>query len=247
MAVAALPAQASTGARGALAAGGAATPSAEGAPAGDTGGSSVSQGAPKHRAPIVAHDPNMRYTGPVYELTAAGALVPYVPAGATALASDLTGGSSAATAAPGKPRLLVPGVTARLIGGLAAAPMNAPPAVREMIWAANRIIGLPYIYGGGHGSFRSPGYDCSGTVSFALHGASMLHSPEDSSELESYGHHGVGEWVTIFANPGHAYMDIAGLRLDTSPAEDPSGLEGPRWRPLRATTAGFVVRHPRGL
>ena len=109
------------------------------------------------------------------------------------------------------------------------------------------MIGLPYIYGGGHASFVSPGYDCSGTVSFALHGASLLATPEDSSEFEAWGSHGAGRWVTIFANGGHAYMTVAGLRLDTSPAEDPANLEGPRWRPLRQTNAGFVVRHPLGL
>ncbi len=146
-----------------------------------------------------------------------------------------------------RPELLVPGTTARFVDGLAAAPEGAPAAIQEIIWAGNEVIGLPYIYGGGHGSFISPGYDCSGTVSFALHGAALLASPEDSSEFEGWGASGDGRWVTIFANGGHAYMTVAGLRLDTSPAEDPSNLEGPRWRPLRQTNAGFVVRHPLGL
>jgi hypothetical protein len=218
--------------------------------AGGTGGSSVEVAPAVHHAPITARTPNLRYSGPVYELSTDGQVVPYSPpalANASNAANTGTGGSAAATPTTGKPKLLVPGHTARLVGGLAAAPMEAPPAVKSMVWAANRIIGLPYIYGGGHASFRSPGYDCSGTVSFALHGAGLLLSPEDSSEFESYGGHGVGEWVTVFANPGHAYMTIAGLRLDTSPAEDPSDLPGPRWRPLRATNAGFVVRHPLGL
>ena len=125
--------------------------------------------------------------------------------------------------------------------------MSAPAAVQQIIWAGDQIIGLPYIYGGGHASFNSPGYDCSGTVSFALHGASLLATPEDSSEFMGWGSHGVGRWVTIFANPGHAYMTVAGLRLDTSAADDPSNQQGPRWRPLRQENGGFTVRHPLGL
>jgi hypothetical protein len=154
---------------------------------------------------------------------------------------------TSATGPTVRPELLVPGTTARFVDGLAAAPMGVPAVVQEIIWAGNEVIGLPYIYGGGHGSFISPGYDCSGTVSFALHGADLLAAPEDSGEMEALGARGVGRWVTIFANGGHAYMTVAGLRLDTSPAEDPANLEGPRWRPLRQTNAGFVVRHPVGL
>ena len=171
----------------------------------------------------------------------------------TELASTIPGeltvgnGMTTATGPAVRPELLVPGSTARFVDGLAAAPEGAPAAIQEIIWAGNEIIGLPYIYGGGHASFISPGYDCSGTVSFALHGASLLTAPQDSSEMERLGARGDGRWVTIFANAGHAYMTVAGLRLDTSPAEDPANLEGPRWRPLRQTNAGFVVRHPAGL
>jgi hypothetical protein len=150
-------------------------------------------------------------------------------------------------AASSKPLLLVPGALSRYVNGLAAAPMSAPPAVQEIVWAGDQIIGLPYIYGGGHASFDSPGYDCSGTVSFALHGAGLLATPEDSSELETWGSHGVGRWVTIFSNPGHAYVDVAGLRLDTSAAGDPSNQQGPRWRPLRTQNSGYTIRHPLGL
>jgi cell wall-associated NlpC family hydrolase len=156
-------------------------------------------------------------------------------------------GMTTATGPTVRPDLLVPGTTARFVDGLAAAPEGAPAAIQQIIWSGNEMIGLPYIYGGGHGSFISPGYDCSGTVSFALHAAELLASPEDSSEMEGLGAKGDGRWVTIFANAGHAYMTVAGLRLDTSPAEDPANLEGPRWRPLRQTNAGFVVRHPVGL
>jgi hypothetical protein len=232
---------------------------------------------PTIHAPVTAKTPNDTYKGPVYEKTATGEVVPYVaPTTAsttTGTAAASTGGivalssesaaSGLAASIPGelmvgdgmtsakgptlRPELLVPGTTARFVDGLAAAPMGAPAVIQEIVWAGNEVIGLPYIYGGGHGSFVSPGYDCSGTVSFALHGADLLASPKDSSEFERLGSRGDGRWVTIFANAGHAYMTVAGLRLDTSPAEDPSNLEGPRWRPLRQTNAGFVVRHPTGL
>ncbi len=120
-----------------------------------------------------------------------------------------------------RPELLVPGTTARFVDGLAAAPEGAPAAIQEMIWAGNELIGLPYIYGGGHGSFVSPGYDCSGTVSFALHGAALLATPEDSSEFEAWGSRGVGRWVTIFANGGHAYMTVAGCVWTPAPPKTP--------------------------
>lgn len=197
-------------------------------------------------APITAPTPKLEYHGPVYELVD-GKVIPYVapPPANTVLGS--TGGDPVAAAASGRPELLVPGSTAELIEGLAAAPEAAPKAIQEMIWAGNQIIGKPYIYGGGHASFKSYGYDCSGTVSFALHGASLIKTPMDSGEMEGWGEKGVGRWVTIFANAGHAYMTIAGLRLDTSPVDDPSNQNGPRWRPLRPENAGFVMRHPVGL
>jgi hypothetical protein len=169
----------------------------------------------------------------------------------TAGVSVTTGGSAVGPLEPKgpttKPELLVPGHLARIVEGLAAAPIEAPAAVQEIIWAGNQIVGLPYIYGGGHASFTSHGYDCSGTVSFALHGANLLSTPMDSTEFEGWQKPGVGKWVTIFANAEHAYMTVAGVRLDTSSANDPSNLQGPRWRPLRPGNAGFVVRHPKGL
>jgi cell wall-associated NlpC family hydrolase len=187
------------------------------------------------------------YKGHVYE-AAGGSVIPYTPPQPTNTVMGATGGDPVGTAASVQPHLLVPGSTAVMLEeGLAAAPENAPKAVKEMIWAANEIVGKPYIYGGGHASFKAAGYDCSGTVSYALHGAELIETPMDSSEMEAWGEGGVGTWVTIFANPGHAYMTVAGLRLDTSPVEDPLGLEGPRWRPLRSENAGFVKRHPEGL
>lgn len=200
-------------------------------------------------APITAPTPNITYTGPVYEKTATGEVVPYQTQTSQTVTEEkaLTGGSPVGVIADTKPELLVPGRLGHIVNGLAAAPMEAPQAVQEIMWAGNQIIGLPYIYGGGHASWISPGYDCSGTVSFALHGASLLSTPMDSTEFESWGSSGPGMWVTIFANAGHAYMAVAGLRLDTSSADDPSNQQGPRWRPLRPANEGFVVRHPNGL
>jgi cell wall-associated NlpC family hydrolase len=230
--------------------------------AGETGGASAGESstssstttapvaAPRphiHTAPVTARSSNLTYRGPVYERTAAGAVVPYQPPTPAGQLGGSTGGSPVGTAANIKPQLLVPGSTARYVNGLAAAPMSAPAAVQAMIWAGNQIIGLPYVFGGGHASFTASGYDCSGTVSFALHGASLLATPEDSSEFMGWGSHGLGRWVTIFSNPGHAYMTVAGLRLDTSTADDPSNQDGPRWRPLRSANGGFTVRHPLAL
>jgi len=142
----------------------------------------------------------------------------------------------------------VPGAEAKIVDGLAAAPAAAPDAVKQAIWAANGIIGRPYRYGGGHAhGFTDRGYDCSGTVSFALHGGDLLDTPLDSSSFMRWGASGAGDWITIYTNAGHAYVVIAGLRLDTSAAGDPSGLKGPRWRPNLRSARGFKARHPVGL
>jgi cell wall-associated NlpC family hydrolase len=201
---------------------------------------------PLHAAPVTSRSANIAYRGPVYQRLPSGEVVPYEPqaAGPT---GGLTGGSAVGVAADVKPELLVPGSRARYVGGLAAAPLAAPAAVQDIVWAGDQIIGLPYIFGGGHASFVADGYDCSGTVSFALHGARLLTAPQDSSELMAWGSLGIGRWVTVFSNPGHAYMTVAGLRLDTSAADDPSNQQGPRWRPLRVSNAGYAVRHPLGL
>jgi hypothetical protein len=141
----------------------------------------------------------------------------------------------------------VPGTLATILSdGYAAAPASAPPAVQQAIWAGNQLIGLPYVYGGGHQSFISDGYDCSGTVSYALHGGGLLSAPLDSGEFMGWGQPGVGAWITVYANSGHAFAQIAGIRLDTSSDGDPSGESGPRWRPLLTDTSGFVARHPEG-
>ena len=127
--------------------------------------------------------------------------------------------------------------------GLASAPASAPPAVKAAIAAANSIATTPYVWGGGHGSWYSYGYDCSGAVSFALYGAGLLDTPLTSGSLESYGEPGPGTWITIYANATHTYAVIAGLRWDT--VGDASGT-GPRWHTEPPYPEGFVVRHPTG-
>lgn len=143
---------------------------------------------------------------------------------------------------------VVPGAVAQIVNGVAYAPDQAPDQVKQAIWAANQIVGMPYRLGGGHKlGFTDKAYDCSGTVSFALHGANLLAVPRDSSSFLRYGARGKGQWVTVYTNPGHAFAVIAGLRLDTSAAGDPAGGSGPRWRPNLRSTRGYKARHPVGL
>ena len=142
----------------------------------------------------------------------------------------------------------VPGVVAQIVNGVAYAPDQAPDQVKQAIWAANQIVGMPYRLGGGHKlGFTDHAYDCSGTVSFAMHGAGLLARPRDSSSFMRYGAAGKGAWITVYTNPGHAFAVIAGLRLDTSAAGDPAGGSGPRWRPNLRSTSGYRARHPIGL
>jgi peptidoglycan hydrolase-like protein with peptidoglycan-binding domain len=137
--------------------------------------------------------------------------------------------------------------------GTATAPAGAPPAVQAMITAANQIIGTSYCVGGGHGSWSSSCYDCSGTVSFVLHAAGLLSSPEDSTGLESFGSRGPGRWVSVYSDPGHAFIVIAGIAFDTANYGGPNipAGNGPRWRsnPLGNLADGgnYVVRHAAGL
>jgi peptidoglycan hydrolase CwlO-like protein len=148
-------------------------------------------------------------------------------------------GGSVPTTAPAP---LTPGQQAEYISeSQASVPSSAPPAVAAAIEAANSIASTPYIWGGGHGSFESSGYDCSGAVSFALHGGGFLDSPLDSTGLTTWGEPGPGQWITVYGNSGHAWMTIAGLAFDTS------GGAGPRWHPTPVyTAAGFILRHPPG-
>ncbi len=130
-----------------------------------------------------------------------------------------------------------------LLSGIALAPPNAPEAVKNVINAANTIVGRPYVWGGGHASFYSNGYDCSGSVSFALFGGGLIPRPLTSGDLEHWGAPGPGKWITVYANAGHTFAEIAGLRWDT--VGDARGT-GPRWHLPIASPSGFVVRHPPG-
>lgn len=130
--------------------------------------------------------------------------------------------------------------------GTAAIPLGAPKTVRTAIRAANKLIGKPYKWGGGHGSLQDSGYDCSGSVGYSLVHAGLMRGVMVSGAMARWASGGHGKWITVFANNGHVYMEIAGLRLDTSPVGDPSGRKGPRWRPLIGQRRGFAARHPAG-
>ena len=127
--------------------------------------------------------------------------------------------------------------------GTTTTPANAPAIIQKVIAAGNAIAGLPYIYGGGHGSFRAAGYDCSGSVSYALAAGGLLDTPLDSTGFMSWGEPGPGKWITVYANAGHAYMVVAGRRFDTSALRN----GGTRWTNEQRSSAGFVARHTPGL
>jgi peptidoglycan hydrolase-like protein with peptidoglycan-binding domain len=158
---------------------------------------------------------------------------PAAPGAATATATAPAGG------APSTP----PGRATLAGDGTAVAPADAPPAIVAMIAAANRIATTPYRYGGGHASFDDTAYDCSGSVSYALHGAGLLDRTMVSGDLATWGQVGTGRWVTIYANDEHVYMYIAGLRFDTSGQRQ----TGSRWQDAVRSNTGFAVRHPAGL
>jgi cell wall-associated NlpC family hydrolase len=130
-----------------------------------------------------------------------------------------------------------------LSNGVALPPLEAPEAVRQIIEAGNSIARTPYKWGGGHGKWTDTGYDCSGSVSFALAAAGLLDAPLASGPLMSWGKPGKGKWVTIYSNPGHVYLVVAGVRFDTSAPRE----TGSRWTNTMRSNAGFVARHPPGL
>ena len=152
---------------------------------------------------------------------------------------DGVGGNGGEAPAPNN------GATAKLAadGRTAIAPESAPQEVKDAVAAANKITRKPYRYGGGHGDFEDSGYDCSGAISYALHGGGWLDRPLDSTGFMSWGERGAGEWVSVYAHEGHAYVVIAGLRFDTSG----EGEEGPRWREEPRSGRGYTVRHPEGF
>lgn len=138
----------------------------------------------------------------------------------------------------------VPGKTAEKMGRYAVAPPAAPPEVHAAIAAANRIAGLPYSYGAGHGTRVDSAYDCSGAASYVLRGAGKLGAAETSQSFRDYGVPGPGEWITIYAKKGHVFMSVAGLRYDTGWTDSP---KGPQWTMRDRPADGCVLRHPVGL
>jgi cell wall-associated NlpC family hydrolase len=163
--------------------------------------------------------------------------------GVPATPTTITPGSTECTTSPEGIRTCLPVPPAELVSGAAVFPTTAPGAVKAAVYSANLIRTKPYVWGGGHARWWMSGYDCSGAVSFALHGAGFLTVPMDSGEMTTWGVPGKGRWITVYANAGHAFAVIDGLRWDT--AGDSSGT-GPRWHSDMTSTAGFVVRHPAG-
>lgn len=131
-----------------------------------------------------------------------------------------------------------------LTRGLAFPPSNSPMVVRRAMAAANRLQHMPYKWGGGHAQLLDSGYDCSGTVSYVLREAGLISGSLSSKEYFNYGHPGPGKWITIYVRKGHAFMTLAGLRLDTG---GPGGRSGPRWKPQTREVLGHVMRHPAGF
>jgi cell wall-associated NlpC family hydrolase len=191
----------------------------------------------RHRAQVVE---------PVAGETAASAALPVeedpAPAGKPT-------GAASATSAPRLKRDNGPTSDAAvseadvLKNGIALPPIEAPTAVRQIIEAGNYIARTPYLWGGGHGKWLDNGYDCSGSISYALARAGLLNAPQDSGRLMGWGEPGRGKWVTIYANPGHVYMVVAGVRFDTSGRRS----NGSRWQKEMRPGGGFVARHPTGL
>lgn len=146
--------------------------------------------------------------------------------------------------APPSPRTLVPGAQGKVTpDGFAIAPAFAPQVVKDVITAGNAIAKTPYKWGGGHGAWEDTGYDCSGSVSFALHGGGLLDGALVSGDFARWGATGPGQWITIYANGGHVYMVVAGMRFDTSSRS----RTGSRWTQEQRPSDGFAVTHPKGL
>jgi hypothetical protein len=207
----------------------------------------------------------LRFFAPVLALFAFGA-AGVVPASASAGGSGVGRNRSSGKTASmprtggagiGAPKMpastlahpIVQGMRARIIHGVGYAPSYAPIQVQRVIWAGNKIRHKPYIYAGGHGVWNDAGYDCSGSVSYVLHAAGLLRTSMDSSGFESWGRRGLGQWITVYTNPGHAFIQVAGIRFDTSAEGDPNPPPGtgPRWRPIMHGAPGFLTRHPAAL
>jgi len=175
-------------------------------------------------------------SGPALAEPALGGTTP-APAGEEKSGKDRSGPADS-------PLSTTSGETARLLAdGTAQAPESAPESVKRVIAAGNQIAKLPYRYGGGHALLNDTGYDCSGSVSFALRGGGLFNGAAPSSGFYGYGESGSGRWITVYANGGHMYMVVAGLRFDTSGARQ----TGSRWQVQRRPATGYIVRHPPGL
>lgn len=161
-----------------------------------------------------------------------------------AAAADIPWGAGCVPLAKGATRTAA-NCGASLVDGEAVPPPTAPPAVKRVIRAANEIRHRPYVWGGGHRSWLSRGYDCSGAVSYALHGAGLLGATMVSGQLEYWGEAGAGRWVSVYANQEHVYMVVAGLRFDTR--GNPAGISGPRWHRGWSDPRHFAARHPAGV
>ncbi|MBN1530601.1 MAG: C40 family peptidase [Thermoleophilaceae bacterium] len=187
-----------------------------------------------------------RYTNTFAKLAVVGGCLAALTAGGTALAETPSGASGGAVFEPPPP----PPKKAMIVDGRAIAPRSAPRRVKRVIEAANRLVEKPYRYGGGHRQFSlglDKGYDCSGSVSYALYGGRFLRSPLPSGALMNWGRRGPGRWITVYAHGGHAYVVVAGLRFDTSMRDPdaPGPGTGPRWSKSLRKSAAFVARHPR--
>jgi peptidoglycan hydrolase-like protein with peptidoglycan-binding domain len=165
------------------------------------------------------------------------------PTPAVTAAPMLTTAPAAPAAATGQVAVAPPTVGTIGADGLAIAPAGAPAAVVAIIAAGNQIAHKPYLYGGGHDSWQDSGYDCSGSVSFALHGAGLIDTPMSSYDFPGWGEAGPGQWVTVYGMQSHAYMVVAGLRFDTSASKG----GGSRWTTEQRSPAGYVAVHPPGL
>jgi cell wall-associated NlpC family hydrolase len=172
----------------------------------------------------------------------AGAAPASAQTGGTGTATGDGGGGDTSSGGGVPPAPTTPGADAELLpNGDAVPPAGAPPKVARAIQFANRINKKPYVYGGGHQSWRDKGYDCSGAVSYMLHGAKILDSPIPSGALAKWGVPGEGQWITVYANKGHTYAVVAGLRWDTS------GGKGPRWHEDMRSSSGYKIRHYEGF
>jgi len=174
---------------------------------------------------------------PADEGTSAGEGAPTGPASSTPSSKKYRGGNDDPTGDSA-----ISDATVVSSAGVALPPIEAPYEVKKIIEAGNQIARTPYLWGGGHGKWLDKGYDCSGSVSYALANAGLLNAPLASGPLMQWGKPGKGKWITIYSNPGHVYMVVAGIRFDTSGARGSS-----RWQSAMRGTGGFVARHPPGL